>query len=244
MTDTERKNEPAKARDAFALEQILAAQPELFCDMMGQPRIRLPPSRDHPDEEPWSLRSARVRGWIAELLWDHSNLVLLDREIDRILNILEGKAWRDQRRDIELLEAVEQDAVLEAILLLMERETLFVGTVTKLQQELVKVAKRAGLDAKGKTWPKGSPQLSGRITRLESLLSKAGIAVERDRNSLQRKIILRRRVHDDPASGASPGPSVDKSHHPKGKRQNDAPNSKERAERFARLNNLNERNDS
>lgn len=244
MTDAEQKREPAKAQDAFALEQVLAAQPELFCDMMGQPRIRLPHSRDHPVEEPWSLRSGRVRGWIADLMWEHSSLVLLDREIDRILNVLEGKAWRDQRRDIELCDAIEQDAVLEAILLLMERETLFEGTVTKLQRELIKVAKRAGLDVKGKTWPKGSPQLSGRIRVLESLLSKAGIAVERNRDSLQRKLILKRHAHDDPASGASRGPSVDKSHHPKGKRRNDAPNSKERAERFARLNKLNERNDS
>lgn len=247
MSDTEgnKVSSPAQRPDALALGLILS-EPllELFCDILGQPRIRLPPTYDHPAEEPWSIRSERVRAWIAEFVWERSSLILQDREIDRILNVLEGKAWRDQRRDVELCQAIEQDSLLEAILLLMERETLFEGTMTKFDLELVKVAKRAGLDVKAKNWPKGTPQLSSRIRDLEHLLGKAQIIVERNRDSYERKITLKRQTNDGPASAPSQAPSVDKSHHPTTQRPNDATDTEKRADVFARLSQISKRTDS
>lgn len=231
-------------QDALALEMILAEQPELFCDIVGTPRIRLPPVRDHPAEEPWCLRSERVRAWIAEFMWEQSKLVLLDREIDRILNVLEGKAWHDQRRDLELCDAIEQEPVLEALLLFMEKEGRFEGTMTQLRRKLVKVARRADLDVKARNWPKGTPQLSNRIRALEHLLAKAQITVERRRGSYQRRIILERKTHDGASSSPSQGPSIDKSHHPKDQRRNDATDPEKRASIFARVTQPNERTDS
>lgn len=222
--------------DALALDMILN-EPllELFCDIVGQPCIRLPPPRDLPAEEPWKIRSERVRAWIADLIWERFRFILLDREIDRILNVLEGKAWRDQRRNVELCHAIEQDSLFEAILLFMEEETLFEGTMTKLLRELVKVGKRAGLDVKARDWPKGSPQLSSRIGKLEHLLAAAQIGVERNRDSYERRVILKRMPHDGGASPPSQGPSVDKSHHPKAQRQHDATDPEKRAMLFARV---------
>lgn len=237
MADTNDNSvaEPSK-RDAMALGLILH-EPllELFCDIVGQPRIRLPPPLDHPVDEPWSIRSERVRVWIAEFIWEKSNFILLDREIDRILNVLEGKAWRNRRQDVEICQAIDQDSLLEAILLLMERETVFEGTMTKLQRELVKVGKRAGLDVKAKNWPKGSPQLSSRIRTVEHLLAKAKITVKRTRDSYERRVTLKRLPNDGQTSSTSQGSSVDKSHHPKAQRRHDANDPETRANIFARV---------
>lgn len=222
--------------DAMALGLILSEpQLELFCDSVGLPRIRLPPVPDHKSEEPWSLRSDRVRAWIAEFVWKRTAIILLDREIDRILNILEGKAWQDQRRDLELCEAIEQDSVLEAILVYMESEPLFEGTMTKFQRELAKAAKRAGLDVRSKNWPKGAPQLSRRIGSVERFLAKAGIKVVRSHKSSERRLRLEKTIANGPPLPPSQGPSLDKSHHPKGQRQNDAASAEKRASMLSRI---------
>lgn len=225
---------PPERQDAWALRLILAEQPELFCDIVGHPRIRLPPIRDHPVEEPWSIRSPRVRAWIADLFFQHSKLLLHDREIDRILNVLEGMAWHEQPRDFELSVAVDQDSLLEAILLFMEQKIRFEGTMTNFKTELTRLAKNAGLYIKH--WPKGPPQLSKRIRQLEPLLEKAEITVERTRGSLARRFTIKREVHDEPASPPSQGPSIDKSHHPTTQRRDDATDDEKRAEMFARIN--------
>ena len=231
--------------DALALGLILnEPQLELFCDSVGLPRIRLPTVPNGNSEEPWSLRTDRVRAWIAEFVWDRTSIILLDREIDRILNILEGKAWQDQRRDLELCEAIEQDSVLEAVLFYMESEPLFEGTMTKFQRELAKAAKRAGLDVRSKNWPKGAPQLSKRIGSVERFLTKAGIKVKRTHTSCERRLRLERTITNGPPSPPSQGPSLDKSHHPKGQRPNDAAQPESRASVLARISQSPERQDS
>lgn len=116
--------------------------------------------------------------------------------------------------------------------------------MTKFDRELVKVAKRAGLNVKAKNWPKGTPQLSSRIRALEHLLGKARITVERNRDSYERKIILKRQTNDGPASAPSQAPSIDKSHHPKKQCRNDATDLEQRAELFARLSQPIERTDT
>lgn len=228
-------------QDVIALRLILDANPELYCDIAGEPRIRLPTASEQPPEELWSLRSDRVRAWIAEFIWEKSTRVLLDREIDRILNILEGKAWLDQRRDLELCDAIEHESVLEALLLFIEKEGRFEGTMTRLVQKLAMVARRAGLDIKSKKWPKGTPQFSNRIKELEPLLKKAQITVERRRDAFQRRIVLERQTRDGASSPPSHEPSVDKSHHPKDQRRNDATDPQKRANVFARITHSEER---
>lgn len=222
--------------DATALGLILKEpQLELFCDTVGLPRIRLPTIPNRTAEEPWKLRSDRVRAWIAVFIWERAQIILLDREIDRILNILEGKAWLDQRRDLELCEAIEQDSVLEAVLVFMESEAVFEGTMTKFQRELAKTAKRAGLDVRSKNWPKGAPQLSRRIGSVELFLNKAGIKVERSHKSSERKLRLEKTTTKSPPLPPSQGPSLDKSHHPKGQRQNDGVTTEKRVSVLTRI---------
>jgi hypothetical protein len=221
--------------DALVLSLLEQEALELYCDLVGQPSIHLPCTDGQVSDESWGLRSERVRAWIATFAWERLKQILLDREIDRILNVLEGRAWRNRRIDIELYEAIEHEPVLEALLLLLQKEARYEGTMTQLMQQLVKTARRAGLDVKARSWPKGTPQLSSRIRQLEPLLAKAQIKVERHRDGFQRRITLQRQTNDAAASPPSQASSIDKSHHPTNLRHVDAMDPEKRASIFARI---------
>ena len=201
-------------RDVAALKLILGATPELYCNIVGEPCIRLPPLRDGPV---WSLRSGRVRAWIADFVWEEAGLVLFEQEITRLLAVLEGKAWRDQRLDLELKDAVDQEPLLEAIMIWISSNHRFEGTSTKFLRELRKTARKYGVDTQSRAWPKGPAQLSRRIGELTRLLEKAGVAVKIGRRpGGERYIILAGgKGGDDDGKPPSQAPSIDKSHHPK-----------------------------
>lgn len=82
----------AMRQPALALERILATQLELFINVVGQPTVRLSSPTERPYVESWPLRSDLVKAWIAEFVWDQSCILLAEREIDRIITVLVGKA--------------------------------------------------------------------------------------------------------------------------------------------------------
>ncbi len=234
-----------KRRDVTALELVLATEPELYCNIIGEPCIRLPPIRAGPDQEEWPLRSNRVRTWMAEFIWERKAIVLFEHEITRILAVLEGKAWHDQRLDLEVKDAIEQEPVLEAILIWLSSNRRFEGTSTKLLDELRKTAKKFGVDTQSRAWPKGPPQLSRRISELAHLLIKGGVTVEIGRRpGGERYIILARQEgRDDDGEPSSQAPSIDKSHHPKPLRSSDGSDAQDHSDVFNRLTQPNERRD-
>jgi hypothetical protein len=106
----------------------------------------------------------------------------------------------------------------------MNQNPRFEGTQTKLLGELVKIAKKHGVDMQSPEWPKGPAQLSRRISELKSLLRKAGVAVTIGRKGGGERFIVLDKVkaaEDQPKEGDDTGTtpsqpaSVDKSHHPK-----------------------------
>ena len=106
----------------------------MYCNIVGQPCIRLPPKRAGPTTQAWPLWSNRVRAWIAEFVWKRKTTVLLEREVTRIPWVLEGKAWEDRRTDLDVKDAMDQEPVLEALLIwLNEAENQsYDGNCTKL----------------------------------------------------------------------------------------------------------------
>jgi hypothetical protein len=84
-----------KCRAAAALKTILEIGPQLYCNILGMPSIRLPPPRAGPEQEEWPLQSGRVRAWIAETIWDKAGTVLLEREVN-------GLAFSPNSRAINL----------------------------------------------------------------------------------------------------------------------------------------------
>ena len=213
----------AVRQPALALKQILATQPELFINIVGQPTVRLSGPTERPHAESWPLRSGRVKAWIAEFMWDLSCIVLAEREIDRIITVLIGKAWHDPRHDTELTEALDADPLLEALVILMHEHAVFDKSCTALKATIDHVARSAGVDTRDTLWPKGAPQLSRRIEKLKPLLKRAGITAELGRRSGGLRFV--RLTHEKPsggdATGPPPPPSINNAHHPKEIRRHD-----------------------
>ncbi len=168
---------------ALALKTILAMQPELFINIIGQPTIRLPGVQKRPLPITCPLRSDRVKAWIAELMWSRFGIVLAEREIDRIVTVLVGKAWHDLRHDTELTEAIDDDPLLETLVIFMHEHAIFDKSCTTLKATLEPVARAAGIDMKDRLWPKGVPQQSRRIEELKPFLKLADITAELGRRS-------------------------------------------------------------
>ena len=150
-------------------------------------------------------------------MWDHFGIVLAEREIDRTVTVLVGKAWHDQRHDIAVTEAMDQDPLLEALMILMQEHAVFDKTCTTLKAELDHIARTAGLDTKDRLWPKAAPQLSRRIDELRPFLKRAGVTAELGRRSGGIRFV---KLTNEKSSGGDvarppPAPSVDNSHHPK-----------------------------
>lgn len=150
-------------------------------------------------------------------MWDQSRIVLAEREIDRIVTVLIGRAWYDQRHDIEVTLAMDEDPLLEALVIFMHEHAVFDKSCTALKSSLDHVARTAGLDTKDRLWPKGAPQLSHRIEGLKPLLKRAGITAELDRRSGGARFV--KLTQDKPSGGDVAGPppasSIDNSHHPR-----------------------------
>jgi hypothetical protein len=215
-TDNETDVIAVVRQPALALALILATKPELFINVVGQPTIGLPSSPERLQQKTWPLRSERVKAWIAEFIWHQSGIVLAEREIDRIVTVLVGKAWHDPRHDIELTDAMDQDPLLEALLILMHEHAIFDKTCTALHTALDQVAREAGLDTKDRLWPKGAPQLSRRIEELKPLLKRGQVTAVLGRRSGGFRFV--KLTRDPPSGGDAAGPPlpppVDNSHHP------------------------------
>lgn len=212
MSD-ENRNENQR-RDVIALELVIREINEPFCDIAGQPQVQLNQIQDVP--QVWPLHSRRFRSWIAEFVWETATIVLFDQELNRILTVLEGRAWKHQRVDAEVCEAIENDPLFEAILIWINERRSFDGRSTKLLIELKKTARKSGIDTRSQAWPKAPAQLSRRISQLETLLERAGIGIEVGRRPGGERFI--RLTTSDACDGTAEVPShiptVDKLHHP------------------------------
>ncbi len=209
-------------RDIVAMETILAMKPELYVDVAGEPRIGLPFARGDPKppQSPWSLRHDRVRAEIAEFVFQSAGIILFDQEITRILYVLEGKAWKDHRIDIELQQALDEEPLVEALFIFLhqpETEGRFQDSCSKLLTALTKIGRKNGVDTRSKAWPKGAPQLSGRLGQLEALLAKCGIKVARGRfvGGARYVKLESNFTCDGGKQTPSQTSSVDNKHHPK-----------------------------
>lgn len=224
-------------KPASALERILATKPKLFINIVGHPTIVLPMSSDQSLPKTWPLRSERIKAWIAEFVWGQSGVILAEREIDRIVTVLVGKAWHDQRNDISVTEAMDQDPLFESLLILMQECAVFDKSCTALKVELDRVARANGLDTKDRLWPKAAPQLSRRIEELKPLLKRAGVTAELGRRSGGMRFVKLtcEKSSGGDVTGPPPAPSIDNSHHPNKIRPHDDSDGDFREKLFDRL---------
>jgi hypothetical protein len=227
----------AVRQPALALERILASRPDLYINVVGQPTIRIPIVSERPQRDTWPLHSNRVKAWIAELVWAQSGIVLAEREIERVVMVLVGKAWHDLRNDVELTEAMDEDPLLEALMIFMHEHAIFDKSSTTLKASLDQVARSSGLDTKDRLWPKAAPQLSRGIEELKPLLKRAGITAELGRRTGGTRFV--RLMQEKPSGGDAAGPpltpTVDNSHHPQEIHRHDDGDSESRKKLFDQL---------
>jgi hypothetical protein len=190
--DTENPKPPKKPpelrRDQRALDVVLAIRPVLRINSIGEPQIQLPlnlPGDDQPDKPVdatkfHDLSHSRVRAEIAYLVLLETRLILHDQEINRLLTILEGMAWKSPHVESELQQVLDESPLGEAIyLLLMQPENAgqFQSSGTGLLEALQLVGNRKGVDLKSKDWPRSASILSRRLQELRAPLQKLGIEV-------------------------------------------------------------------
>lgn len=212
---TEQGKEPsAKPWDVIALELARGAGIELYCDFAGQASIRLP--EDLP-EVSWPLRSQRVRDWLAHrFASEHgTNYLLLDREIDRVLNVLAGEAWKADRRNLmdrHLWEKIEAEPVLLFTVVYMESRQSQSLLMEDYREKLHALADENPKLRPIKKLPKRPNTLSFILQDNQELLRQAGIEVSVNRTNHGAVLNLAKvTVRSAEKRGSSPGSSSLKS---------------------------------
>lgn len=173
-------------RDLIAIETVLQLNPVLFVNTIRQPHIMLPLLADESDRESWSLRHDRVKAELARLVYELKDLVLFDQELNRILNVLEGRAWLTHREEISTEQAFDESPLIEAAFIFLkqpEQAGSFHGSASKLLHLLNQTARKCAIETTGYSWPQGAAQLSRQLFQQIVVLERLGIHIERGRES-------------------------------------------------------------
>ena len=194
-------------RDQLILDTVLKIRPKLYVNPLGVPCIMLPLRKKRTQQSEYPIRHSRTQAALAYFLCKKTGLVPHQSELNRILNILEGKAWRKNKTNPELADAFDSDPLLETVFLLLKQKGgggVFKGTCTKLANELNRLAISNAIDSKHSNWPKGIAQLSHRLWQAKPILNKACIEITRKRlPGGQRNITLTIRDPCDTATTAA-----------------------------------------
>jgi hypothetical protein len=203
---------PIERRDIVALQVVERTSPTLYANFAGVPVVELPLLGHDAPRRPWPLSSARVREEISCLVYEAKQILLSEQEISRILTFLAGRAWRDERVAVDLLNAFDHDPLIEAAFLFLQSEICagrFDGPSSELLSGLNTIAATNGILTDQTAWPKGTAQLSRRLAELHAngALGHLGIAFERPQTARPRQIKLRLSMRSDDAVDAA---SVDR----------------------------------
>lgn len=188
--------EPPPRRDQIAIQVVLDQSPQLHINSIGIPMIALPlkktpgdirPPEDNSSrtaEQSWPLRSRRVQAEIADLIYSEKSVLVHQQEINRILKVLEGRAWKEPSPMFGIGHDMDENPLIEAIMILLLKQGTtggFEGSCTTLLHELKKVCNQHSIDADDKYWPRGAAQLSRKLLEQAPVLERAGITIHRSR---------------------------------------------------------------
>ncbi len=194
MTPPTEPQSPEEETLEAILGLVEAGRVRLYCKPAGGPYLQF---SEDPPERFWPLSSDRIRAWIAYLCFQSSGQVLTARAVNRIIRILEGEAWESGRRDgidLHLIEFVENEPVVEAVLQFMDQKgTEYQQFAEKLYEQVTKVARNCKLTVGGdRKWPGASWVFSGRLRKSAWVLEALGITVMFDRTNEGCRITLRK----------------------------------------------------
>jgi hypothetical protein len=171
-------------------------QPYVFCDHPECPGLNVP------------LFHRDFRGWLCRFAWNQKQLLLHEREVDRILELLSGQSLENPIANVSdpaLLQLLEKEPLLATIVEFMEGRDEFETTVAELLRSLRKFASERGLLGRmASRFPGGPNVLSKKLSHFSSDLALFGITVA-IRRSNGAKVKMTGRKDDD--SGQSSGES-------------------------------------
>jgi hypothetical protein len=136
----------------------------------------------------------------------------MDREIDRVLNIMEGEAWHRRRGtypDAQLLKRIEGNCVVVAVLRFMTRRDRYEAMAEELYDTLEAVCGQIVSYHKSK-WPGAAHVFTRRLRESAALFKEAGLLVERKHSRAGCRVTITKLPNwlDDSGSvTASPEPS-------------------------------------
>jgi len=196
------------------LVEIETGRIEVYQNVLGQPYIifRVP-------ERPgggFFLFHQDVRAWIAEFAWDGKHGLLRERDLDRILTFLRGRAMRKrlpQISDPAMLHLLRSEPVIAVVYEFMYEHATgrHEDTMEPLWKAWKVFAQERGLLRLGrKRFPGGSQVLSRLLTHFKETLLALGIAIEIKRSdgsnvTLQRSSDAPAPQSSSEACGSNPG---------------------------------------
>ena len=206
MTTTSTKIPP---RDECALKAILARVEDgtirLYRNVLHKPYIGF-----HGDDRPtgtFHLDDPAVRAWLSDFVWDQDLGLIHQRELDRIITVLAGRAMRsdlDHVSDPAALELVQTEPVVAVALEYMHIHPTdkYTGKVEVVWKEWREFARDRGLLKLGrKRFPGGANVLSRELAKHKRALEWLGIYVTIKRSNGAQLTITRR------LDGSQHGPS-------------------------------------
>jgi len=202
----------AEDRAASALQAILAEveakKIHLHQSPLGQPRIFLD-VEDRP-AGCFGLFESEVKHWLAAFVWDKGHGAPRTQELDRILQVLAGRAMMTpvvRINDLELLRAIETEPVVAVVLEYMhaQKSARVESAMKKLWEDLRDFAKERGLCRIGrKRFPGGPNVLSYKLKEFAAILAQLGITVEIVRsNGCKATLVRLDNPKDEPSVGSS-----------------------------------------
>lgn len=181
-------------RDRKIVDALFEANPKLSVNPLGVPSIMLPLRRNADHQADYPIQSKRAKAELSSYINAKTNLVPHQSEVNRAAAILEGIAWQSDTSAARFTKCLDREPLLEAVHIFILQPSLggeFIGTCTKLLQELQEIARANGISTNNQEWPKSPAALSYRLRRARPLFESGKIGVERQpRTAGKRRIKL------------------------------------------------------
>ncbi len=183
-TDDDSKPEKETRSIETALQAILDKEPDLCVMRAGIPFISWPLDKASEERTFCKLHHPQIKPSLATFVWEEFAIVLYERELNRLVRVLEGFAWRNVTSDAELSQAIEQDPFLETLFLYLrtlDADQHYEGSCSVLLSRLEKCAVKNRLISREEDLPGGAPQLSRKLEKSREFLEKLGYQLARGR---------------------------------------------------------------
>ncbi|MBL8822270.1 MAG: hypothetical protein JNJ77_06740 [Planctomycetia bacterium] len=162
-------------------------QAYVYCDHPSFPGQNLP------------LFHRDFRGWLCHYVWSQKQLLLHEREVDRILEVLRGQSMETPVAkvcDQALLQLLVEDPLLALIVDFMEGKTEVEYSMTELLRSLkIHATEHGQLKRISSRFPGGANVLSGKLKDISPSLALFGITVT-IRRSNGARVTLQPRLDD------------------------------------------------